>query len=66
MKKVNNFRQFHNEELLDLYRSSNVVSIVKLSRLRWAGHVARMGRRGMHTEFWYEILLENTHLKNRE
>jgi len=33
----------HNEELNDLYSSLNIVRVIKLRRMRWAGHVARMG-----------------------
>ena len=32
----------HNEELHSLYRSPNIVTVIKSRRLRWAGHVARM------------------------
>ena len=32
----------HNEELNDLYSSPNIVRVIKLRRMRWAGHVARM------------------------
>ena len=39
----------HNEELSDLYSLPNIVRVVKLRRMRWAGHVARMGEgRGVH------------------
>ena len=39
----------HNEELSDLYSLPNVVRVVKSRRMRWAGHVARMGEgRGVH------------------
>ena len=38
-----------NEELNDLYCSSNIVRVIKARRMRWAGHVARMGeRKGVH------------------
>ena len=33
---------FTNEELHNLYRSPNIVRVIKSRRLRWAGHVARM------------------------
>jgi len=35
-------RRFHNEELHSLYRSHNIVRVIKSRRLRWAGHLARM------------------------
>ena len=39
----------HNEELNDLYTSPNIVWEIKLRRMRWAGHVARMGEeRGVY------------------
>jgi hypothetical protein len=38
------WRRLHNEELHDLYCSSNIIQI-KLRRVRLAGHVARMGER---------------------
>ena len=33
----------YNEELNDLYFSPNIVRVIKSRRMRWAGHVARMG-----------------------
>jgi len=38
-------RKLHNEELNDLYSSPNIVQVIKTRRMRWAGHVARMGER---------------------
>jgi len=35
--------RLHNEELNDLYSSPNIVRVIKSRRMRWAGHVARMG-----------------------
>ena len=39
-------RRLHNEELHSLYRSPNMVRVIKSRRLRWAGHVARMEEGG--------------------
>ena len=36
------WRRLHNEELHSLYRSPNIVRVIKSRRMRWAGHVARM------------------------
>ena len=38
-------RKLHNEELNDLYCSPNIVWMIKSRRMRWVGHVARMGER---------------------
>jgi len=35
--------RMHNEELNDLYSSPNILRVIKWRRMRWAGHVARMG-----------------------
>ena len=37
------WRRLHNEELNDLYSSPTIVRVIKSRRMRWAGHVARMG-----------------------
>jgi hypothetical protein len=37
------WRKLHNEELRDLYYSPSIIRIIKFGRMRWAGHVARMG-----------------------
>ena len=37
------WRGLHNEELNGLYSSPNIVRVIKSRRMRWAGHVARMG-----------------------
>jgi hypothetical protein len=43
------WRKLHNEELRDRYFLPNIVRVVKWRRMRWAGHVARMGEgRGVH------------------
>jgi len=48
------WRKLHNEDPDDLYCSPNIVRVIKKRRVRWAGHVARMGeRRGV-----YRVLVE--------
>jgi len=43
------WRKLHNEELNDLYSLPNIVRLVKSRRMRWVGHVPRMGEnRGVH------------------
>jgi hypothetical protein len=37
------WRKLHNDELRDLYSSLSIIRIIKSRRMRWAGHVARMG-----------------------
>jgi hypothetical protein len=43
------WRKLHNDELHSLYSSTDIVRVVKSRRMRWAGHVARMGRREVFT-----------------
>ena len=46
-------RRLHNEELNDLYCSPNIVWVIKWRRMRWVGHVARMGEvRGCIGSWW--------------
>jgi hypothetical protein len=48
-KGTGEWRKLHNEELHDLYSSPNIVQVMKLRRMKWAGHVARMGEeRGLY------------------
>jgi hypothetical protein len=39
------WRKLHNEELHNLYSSPSVIRIIKSRRMRWAGHVVRMGEK---------------------
>jgi len=45
------WRELHNEELNDLY-SSDIFREIKSRRMRWAGHIAHMGRGKAYTGFW--------------
>jgi hypothetical protein len=39
------WRNLHNEELHDLYSSPSIIKIMKVRKMRWTGHVARMGEK---------------------
>jgi hypothetical protein len=48
-KVTGEWRRLHNEELNDLYSSLNIIQAIKSRRMRWEGHVARMGvKRGAY------------------
>ena len=50
------WRKLHNEGLSDLYCSPNMIRVIKSRKMRWAGHVAHMGkRRGV-----YRVLVGET------
>ena len=52
------WRKLHNEELDDMYFPPNIVRVIKSRRMRWAGHVARMGIGETYTGFWWGNLKE--------
>jgi hypothetical protein len=49
LEEDGSWRKLHNDELHSLYSSPNIVRVFKSRRIRWAGHVARMGEgRGVY------------------
>jgi hypothetical protein len=46
------WRKLHNDELHSLYSLPNIIRVMKLRRMRWAGHMTCMGRGEVFTGFW--------------
>ena len=55
------WRRLYNEELNDLYSSPNIVRVIKSRRMRWAGHVTRMGEERGCIESWWGNRREGDH-----
>jgi hypothetical protein len=49
------WRKLHNEELHNLYSSPVIIRQIKSRRMRWAGHVSRMGEKRKV----YRVLVDN-------
>jgi hypothetical protein len=47
------WRKLQDEELHNMYSSPNLIRMDMSRRIKWAGHVALMGRRGMHIDYWW-------------
>ena len=45
--------RIHNEDLYYLHSSAGAFRVIKSRRMKWAGHIARMGRQQEYTEFWW-------------
>jgi hypothetical protein len=55
-------RRLHNEELHNLYASSNIIRVIKSRRMRWAGNVAGVERVEIYTKFWLGNLRGETYM----
>jgi hypothetical protein len=58
---IRGYRRLHNEKFHYVYSSPNIIRLIKSRRTRWAGHVARMGIRGLHIGFSWESQKERDH-----
>jgi hypothetical protein len=57
------WRKLHKEKLHNLYSSSNIVSVIKSRRMRWAGHEIYVDRGGMTTKFQSENMKGNDYFR---
>jgi hypothetical protein len=53
MEVVGDWRKMHSEELHNLYSSPSIMTMIKSKSMRCAGHVAGMGRIGVHIAYWW-------------
>jgi hypothetical protein len=60
------WRNLHNEKVHNLYSSPSIIRIIKSRRMRWVGHVAQMGRRGMHIGYGWECQEERDHWEDQD
>jgi hypothetical protein len=44
-EETGGWRKLHNEELHNLYSSPSIIRMIKSKRMRWTGHIARMGEK---------------------
>jgi hypothetical protein len=55
------WRKLRNEELHNLYSSPSIIRVIKSRRMKWAEHVERMGRSGMHIGYLWKCQNERDH-----
>jgi hypothetical protein len=59
------WKKLHYEEIRNFHSSPNIITMITSRRMRWAGHVARMGSRGMHIGYWWESQKERDHQEDQ-
>jgi hypothetical protein len=59
------WRKLHNGELHNSYLPPAIIMQIKSLRMRWAGHVARMGEQTKCTGFWWESQKQTDHSEGR-
>jgi hypothetical protein len=61
---VGGWRRLHSEELHNLYDSPSIIRVIKSRRMRWAGHVLRMGEMRNSYQYWSGNLNGRNHLED--
>jgi hypothetical protein len=54
-------KELHNEEYSNLYSLIDTIRTIKSRKMRSAGHITRMGRRGMYIGYWWGSQKERDH-----
>jgi hypothetical protein len=49
-----------------LHSSPSIITIIKSRRMRWAGHVAQMGRRRIYIRYWQESQKDRDHWGDKD
>jgi hypothetical protein len=57
---IGGWGKLHNEELRNVYSSPSIIKMIKSRRMRWTGHVARMGEKNAYETCW-ESQQERSH-----
>jgi hypothetical protein len=64
-KVTGEWEKLHNEAFHNLYSSPSIIRMIKSRRMRWQGHVTRMGKNGTRVRYWWESQGERDHLEDQ-
>jgi hypothetical protein len=64
-EETGGWRKLHNEELHNLYTSPSIIRMIKSRRMKWAGHIARMGEK-RNIRYWWESQKERDHWEDQD